>query len=155
MGDHYHVDMPSPKSHQQHRDSPPYYLPESVYDNRRLTGTNTKMQVVTDSATAGRVCTSEGLLLLSLPQDRVALSETLCVVREVRFHSSFEPIFLVVLLHASSTNFITVFLRTLKSSQRHKTMLMLQLQEGSMLWWLARLACDAFTADIQLNVQIE
>jgi hypothetical protein len=84
MGDHYHPDMPSPKSYQQHRDPLPYYLPESAYDNRRLPVTNTKISLPTDTSTAGRLCTSEGLLLLSLPQDKIALSETLCVVREVR-----------------------------------------------------------------------
>jgi len=53
-------------------------------------GMEDKMQLVMDAAaaTAGDVATplknlNEPLLLLALPQDRVALSETLCVVREV------------------------------------------------------------------------
>jgi hypothetical protein len=86
-GSLYHSDMPSPKSHYHQRDPPPYYTPEPSYESRRMIAPSSKVQMVMDAATLSRdhrTETSDGLLLLALPQDRVALSETLCVVREVR-----------------------------------------------------------------------
>jgi hypothetical protein len=61
----------------------PYYVGRS--------GAEDKMQLVVDAAAATGdlrpACgNEEGLFLLALAQDRIALSETLCVVREVSYH---------------------------------------------------------------------
>jgi hypothetical protein len=69
-----------------HHHQSPYYPTRS--------GSEDKMQLVVDAAAATGDHrpihdSKEGLFLLALPQDRVSLSETLCVVREVRLNSAY------------------------------------------------------------------
>ncbi|GKY96170.1 hypothetical protein MPSEU_000576800 [Mayamaea pseudoterrestris] len=69
-----------------HHHSQEHLQPPQYYNPSRQRGLKDKMQLVVDAAAAtGDHIPSEnrdGLFLLALPQDRVSLSETLCVVRE-------------------------------------------------------------------------
>jgi hypothetical protein len=99
----------------------------------------------------------EPILLLALPQDRVALSETLCVVREVRdafIQGSMTGVHFCFRFPKTLSSLTTFFLafaltkhRTSKSSRQRKKMSTLRHLDGSMLLWLGRSDSGAFTAD--------
>jgi hypothetical protein len=95
--------------------------------------------------------TGDPCLLLALSQDRIALSETLCVVREVSLKTSeLCPVVLV----SNSHSLYLLLSRISKYLLQNKATWMLRLLVGNMRLWSAKLVYDAFTAVTQRSAAI-
>lgn len=136
-------------------ESPRMGRPQMVFQRRPMP--QGKMQLVVDAAAAAEPRmeerfaqhgSTESIMLLALPQDRVALSETLCVVREVR----------IVLLVSDDHWYLIPFVvthRILKSSRQPKPTSTLQRLDESMPWSLDRSVCGASIAVTRSSAVIE
>mmetsp|Transcript_5041 Transcript_5041/g.11002 ORF Transcript_5041/g.11002 Transcript_5041/m.11002 type:complete len:1222 (+) Transcript_5041:300-3965(+) len=85
FGYHQSPPRPYPPMHGMRYDdsrrdpSPPYMVPGHQLQHHAGPGSTNKMSL---HAHSGQLRTPDGVLLLAMPDDRISLSETLCVVRE-------------------------------------------------------------------------